>query len=65
MVRAQIKGAEGVTPKMIFNGEVWGGEKIDITPYLTSQFERLYIHGYKSVYGGDNIPSTSSFSRSS
>jgi hypothetical protein len=57
MIRAQIKGAEGTTPKIIFSGRV-RENKFDITPYLTSQIEKLYIHGYKAVYGGENIPST-------
>lgn len=45
MIRAQIKGAAGANPKVLFKGEV-RGDKFDITQLLSSQIDKLYIHGY-------------------
>lgn len=43
LIRAQVAGE--ANPRVIFQGEV-KGDLFDITKYLTSKMEKLYIHGY-------------------
>lgn len=60
MVKAQMKDAPDAPPEVIFSGSV-AGDRIDITPYLTSQIDKLYVYGYKELFGGYKIPSKNFF----
>lgn len=45
MIRSIAKGATTASPTVIYKGEV-RGDKLDITQLLTSQIDKLLIHGY-------------------